>query len=206
MKPLIASLSVLIFSVSAFGSVTCENKLNAQFQKLKINTNEMRDSTDYLNPSMVALGKKAHDSSSMEELTATIKLAEKYEVKDSRKNEIIRVCTAIKTFADLGLSNKEIWLKTIEYQNGWSTSMTAPLEGLIQNEIDSIRASKGNIAMGLGAPNFCAPDSGETECQTPDGRVYKLNKAVNQLGRSFIKTKDTTDDTAGTAKSAVVPK
>jgi hypothetical protein len=42
-------------------------------------------------------------------------------------------------------------------------------------------------AMGIG---FCTPNSDESECAAPDGRVYKLDKSTNQLGRNINKEKE----------------
>ena len=112
--------------------------------------------------------------------------------KDTRKNEIIRVCTSIKTFVAMGLSPKEIFIKTLPYQNGWSEPMREPLNKIVENEIKHfkrlpVEANESFAVLSV----FCTPNSPETECQTPDGRVYVLNKGVNQLGRNIIKENGT---------------
>jgi hypothetical protein len=38
--------------------------------------------------------------------------------------------------------------------------------------------------IGLG---FCNPSTDQTECLAPDGRVYKLDNSINQLGRQILK-------------------
>jgi hypothetical protein len=41
---------------------------------------------------------------------------------------------------------------------------------------------------GMGAGlGFCTPSNDETTCETVDGRVYKLDKSVNQLERHILK-------------------
>ncbi|PIP93035.1 MAG: hypothetical protein COW00_07265 [Bdellovibrio sp. CG12_big_fil_rev_8_21_14_0_65_39_13] len=40
---------------------------------------------------------------------------------------------------------------------------------------------------------FCTPNNDQTFCQSPDGRVYKLDNSVNQLGRKLKEISDETE-------------
>lgn len=53
---------------------------------------------------------------------------------------------------------------------------------------------------------FCEPSSDESTCQTPDGKVYKLDKSVNQVERHLTKDSDQSSDTSEKIQSTVAPK
>jgi hypothetical protein len=191
MKIFLAVLSVIVFSQGAFASVLCEKRLVDHFQKLEIKPNEQRDTHDYLNPEFEYLGKKAYSKISMEEFQKTIDEAKKFEIKDTRANEAIRVCSSIKAFAKMGLSKKEIWLKTLSFQDGWSEGMREPLDEMIQAELDAAKKLPAEIGLNEKKEiGFCAPSADQNECVTPDGRVYKLVNSVNQLGRHVAKEQE----------------
>lgn len=60
---------------------------------------------------------------------------------DSRFNEIVRVCTAIRAYAETGMNADDIELKTLTFQNGWSEPMRAPLKAAIRKEIKQLKAN-----------------------------------------------------------------
>ncbi len=60
---------------------------------------------------------------------------------DSRFNEIVRFCSAIRAYAEIGMRSDEIELKTLPFQNGWSESMREPLPSLIKQEIKQLKAN-----------------------------------------------------------------
>lgn len=151
---LIFSLLIAIFSFQfSFASIECEKKFAKHFESLEIDVKQNRESFDYLNAEAQLLGKQfyARESKRLgkEKFTTEqqpkfdkfLKDAAKFETIDSRYNEIIRVCSAIRAFAEVGVSEDEIELKTLPFQNGWSEPMRAPLKAAIKKEVKQLKAA-----------------------------------------------------------------
>lgn len=134
---IIFSAIAITFSIQCLASVECENKLLKHFANLEINTEKPRITQDYLHPlnkKLSACLNKKIDSPAGS-LDNIFKRFEEYEVSDTRKNEIIRVCSAIKAFVSLGLNENDIYGKLLGFQNGWSESMRKPLKSIVETEI-----------------------------------------------------------------------
>lgn len=147
MKTVLALVLLSVMVTPAFASMECEKKLSKHFESLKINVKAPMQSQDYLNGEVVALSNAAYDKTkppvtSKAELTKMFEAFKKYESLDSRFNEIVRVCSAIRAFAQVGLPADEIEMKTSSFQNGWSEGMREPLAGAIAQEITQLKSSK----------------------------------------------------------------
>lgn len=137
---LIYALLFLFSSQVVFASMDCEKKLSQHFETLNIEVKKPMKSNDYLNADFTAIGKKAYKTSSPSELQKSLDAAKAYEATDSRYNEIVRVCSAIRAYAETGMRADDIELKTLSFQNGWSEPMRAPLKATIQKEIKQLKA------------------------------------------------------------------
>ena len=147
MKTVLALVLLTVVSTPAFASMECEKKLSKHFESLKINVKATMKSQDYLNGEVRALSNAMYDKTappakSKEELMKMLEAFKKYESSDSRFNEIVRVCSAIRAFAEVGIPADEIELKTLAFQNGWSEGMREPLAAAIAQEITQLKSSK----------------------------------------------------------------
>lgn len=173
MKLQLALILSSVLSLQAFASIECENKLVEHFTKEGIDTTTMNKTQDYTHPHQKVLNKKAYSTSSVYEFTKLISEAKKYIVKDSRGNEAIRVCTTIAALARAGLSSKEIEEKTLDFQNGWTEAMRAPVAELIKNELAALGID-GSKNIASSDKLLCSLNVNESNCSTLDGKIYKL--------------------------------
>lgn len=124
-------------SFQTLASIECENALIRHFKKLKIDPEAARMTQDYLHPLSKKIGECIYKTESLSGMKSLIEETKKFQVSDSRRNEAVRVCTAISAFVSLGLDEKQIESKIISFQDGWSEGMRAPLKDLIKSEITS---------------------------------------------------------------------
>jgi len=137
-------LSTVVFLLSTqftFASMDCEKSLSKHFGTLNIDVKKPMKSQDYLNADLTALSKKAYQTNSPAEMQKALDAAKMYETTDSRFNEIVRVCSAIRAYAETGMNADDIELKTLSFQNGWSEPMRAPLKAAIKKEIKQLKAN-----------------------------------------------------------------
>lgn len=177
MKLQLAMALFTLISFQAFASIECETKLVEHFQKEGIDTITMNKTQDYTHPHQKSLNKKAYSTSSVYEFTKLISEAKKYNVKDSRGNEAIRVCTTIAALARAGLSAKEIEEKTLDFQNGWTEAMRLPVAELIKNELNAL-GIEGSKNIASSDKLLCSLNVNESHCSTLDGKIYKLQANV----------------------------
>lgn len=119
-------------------------------------------SQDYLNADLTVLGKKAYKTTSPAEMQKALDAAKIYEATDSRFNEIVRVCSAIRAYSEVGMKADEIEMKTLSFQNGWSEPMRAPLKAAIQKEIKQLKAA-GEV------DDICKPKTQKAETTSQSG-------------------------------------
>lgn len=136
MKNLVAVASTLIFSLNAFATLECEQRMLKAFKAQKIDVNKASTTQDNLHPTQDKMAKCMYEKTAkMEQFTALMAIAKKFEVQDTRKNQIIRVCTAISAFISLGMDQKKVEEAIIGFDDGWSAYMTEPLAQIIGDEL-----------------------------------------------------------------------
>ncbi len=171
--------AALLLPVAAFATLECESALLGHFKTLKIDVDASRMTSDYLHPAHRKAGECVYKAQSMNELESIIEKAKKFKVADSRKNEIIRVCTAISAFVSLGLDETKIAAEILKFQNGWSEGMRTPLQEVIKSEMayaqsgDDCGAAALNASERASSPEKPGTEAGSGSSPTGGGATPK---------------------------------